>query len=99
MQLQKMQLEGNNASLERASYLIPSHARADSAPIHTYPHSVGSSLPPSPQRHAAIKSPEVHKSLDLLDGSQHLLDPLVDFTPEQLNIVSPAEQNRMSVAW
>ncbi len=95
-QLQRIQVEGSNPSLDPTSYMMSSHSRCDSAPIDPYTR-IGSTTPPSPPT-LRIKSPEIHKSLSKLHGSQHLLDPLVDFTPEQLNMVSP-ESHRMSVAW
>lgn len=94
-QLQQMQTEGSNSALNYGAYLLPSHSRCDSAPMDPYVR-VGSASPPSLRSHAL----DAHKSMNRLSGSHQLLDPLVDFTPEQLNtykkdLVSP-EDYRMS---
>jgi len=90
-----MQLEGSSSSLNYDLF----HSRCDSAPIDM-PVRVDSTSPPRMRTH----TPDHRHSIKRL--SQQLLDPLVDFTPDQLNgkrrdLVSPdvPEDLRLSMAW
>ena len=82
-------------------YTSPMHSRCDSAPMDAYPR-VGSASPPTLR--TRYPPDDSHGSMRKLRDSQLLLDPLVEFTPDQLstyktnNVVSP-EAYRMSVAW